>query len=82
MQELVLRHLDAVQAARLSSSGTQQQPLQAWEQRLHEFDDAQYLCVIRGAGERAFSAGSDLKAIAQAGRLTARAIVMRLPSRR
>ncbi len=31
-------------------------------------DDDQYLCVLRGAGERAFSAGSDLKAIAQAGR--------------
>lgn len=29
-------------------------------------DDEQYLCVIAGAGERAFSAGSDLKAIAQA----------------
>ena len=28
--------------------------------------DEQYLCVIAGAGERAFSAGSDLKAIAQA----------------
>ena len=26
--------------------------------------DSQYLCVIRGAGERAFCAGSDLKAIA------------------
>jgi crotonobetainyl-CoA hydratase len=31
-------------------------------------DDAQYLCVIAGAGERAFSAGSDLKAIAKAGK--------------
>jgi enoyl-CoA hydratase/carnithine racemase len=31
-------------------------------------DDGQYLCVIAGAGERAFSAGSDLKAIAQAGK--------------
>lgn len=31
-------------------------------------DDDQYLCVLAGAGERAFSAGSDLKAIARAGR--------------
>jgi enoyl-CoA hydratase/carnithine racemase len=31
-------------------------------------DDAQYLCVVAGAGERAFSAGSDLKSIAQRGR--------------
>ena len=30
-------------------------------------DDDQYLGVIRGAGDRAFSAGSDLKAIAEAG---------------
>ncbi len=27
-------------------------------------DDDQYICVVRGAGERAFCAGSDLKAIA------------------
>lgn len=31
-------------------------------------DDEQYLCVLAGAGERAFSAGSDLKAIARAGK--------------
>lgn len=31
-------------------------------------DDSQYLCVIAGTGERAFSAGSDLKAIAKAGK--------------
>ena len=31
-------------------------------------DDQQYLCVISGAGEKAFCAGSDLKAIASAGR--------------
>lgn len=31
-------------------------------------DDNQFLCVIRGAGERAFCAGSDLKAIAGAGK--------------
>ena len=31
-------------------------------------DDSQYLAVISGAGERAFSAGSDLKAIAAAGK--------------
>ncbi|MAP11803.1 MAG: enoyl-CoA hydratase [Gammaproteobacteria bacterium] len=31
-------------------------------------DDEQYLAVVSGAGERAFSAGSDLKAIAQAGK--------------
>ncbi|MGE3771313.1 MAG: enoyl-CoA hydratase-related protein [Gammaproteobacteria bacterium] len=31
-------------------------------------DDTQYLCVLAGAGERAFSAGSDLKSIARAGR--------------
>jgi crotonobetainyl-CoA hydratase len=31
-------------------------------------DSSQYLAVIRGAGERAFSAGSDLKAIAAGGR--------------
>ena len=31
-------------------------------------DDQQYLGVVRGAGERAFSAGSDLKSIAQRGR--------------
>lgn len=31
-------------------------------------DDDQYLCVIAGAGERAFSAGSDLKAIAKQGK--------------
>ncbi|TDJ65536.1 MAG: enoyl-CoA hydratase [Proteobacteria bacterium] len=31
-------------------------------------DDDQYICVISGAGERAFSAGSDLKAIAKAGK--------------
>jgi len=31
-------------------------------------DDDQYLGVLAGAGERAFSAGSDLKAIAQAGK--------------
>ena len=30
-------------------------------------DDEQFLCVIRGAGERAFCAGSDLKSIAFAG---------------
>lgn len=31
-------------------------------------DDTQYVCVVGGAGERAFSAGSDLKAIAKAGK--------------
>ena len=31
-------------------------------------DNEQYLAVVSGAGERAFSAGSDLKAIAQAGK--------------
>ncbi len=31
-------------------------------------DDTQYLCVLAGAGGRAFSAGSDLKSIAKAGR--------------
>ena len=31
-------------------------------------DDNQYLCVITGAGDRAFSAGSDLKAIATQGK--------------
>ena len=31
-------------------------------------DDDQHLCVVAGAGERAFSAGSDLKAIAKAGK--------------
>ncbi|MGR8948354.1 MAG: enoyl-CoA hydratase-related protein [Gammaproteobacteria bacterium] len=31
-------------------------------------DDNQYLAVVRGAGSRAFSAGSDLKAIARAGK--------------
>ena len=31
-------------------------------------DDTQYLGVVAGAGERAFSAGSDLKAIARAGK--------------
>lgn len=31
-------------------------------------DDEQYIAVIRGAGGRAFSAGSDLKAIAKAGK--------------
>jgi len=31
-------------------------------------DDAQYLCVLTGAGERAFSAGSDLKSIAKRGK--------------
>ncbi len=31
-------------------------------------DDTQYLAVIRGAGERAFSAGSDLKSIAKRGK--------------
>jgi len=30
-------------------------------------DDAQYLCVVAGAGERAFCAGSDLKSIARRG---------------
>ena len=30
-------------------------------------NDEQWICVVRGAGERAFSAGSDLKAIAKAG---------------
>ncbi len=30
-------------------------------------DDDQYLCVIRGAGDRAFCAGSDLKSIAERG---------------
>ena len=30
-------------------------------------DDEQWICIIKGAGERAFSAGSDLKAIAKAG---------------
>lgn len=30
-------------------------------------DDEQFLCVVRGAGERAFCAGSDLKAIAKEG---------------
>ncbi len=39
----------------------------------HVFDryaaeDDQHLCVVTGAGERAFSAGSDLKAIAKAGK--------------
>ena len=52
--------------------------LNAIDQRMHDelqaafdafaADDAQYLCVLTGAGERAFSAGSDLKAIAKAGR--------------
>jgi crotonobetainyl-CoA hydratase len=32
--------------------------------------DDQYLCVIDGAGERAFCAGSDLKAIAEGGRVS------------
>lgn len=41
----------------------------------HAFDrfasnDDQYVCVISGAGERAFCAGSDLKAIAAGGRPT------------
>lgn len=31
-------------------------------------DDEQYIAVVRGAGQRAFSAGSDLKAIAAAGK--------------
>jgi enoyl-CoA hydratase/carnithine racemase len=31
-------------------------------------DDDQYLCVIAGTGERAFSAGSDLKSIAKRGK--------------
>jgi enoyl-CoA hydratase/carnithine racemase len=31
-------------------------------------DDAQYLCVVQGAGGRAFSAGSDLKSIAKLGK--------------
>lgn len=31
-------------------------------------DDDQYLCVIAGAGERAFCAGSDLKSMAERGR--------------
>lgn len=31
-------------------------------------DDAQYLAIVDGAGERAFSAGSDLKSIARRGR--------------
>lgn len=31
-------------------------------------DDQQYIAVVRGTGERAFSAGSDLKAIAAAGK--------------
>lgn len=30
-------------------------------------DDGQWLCVVAGAGERAFSAGSDLKSIASSG---------------
>ena len=33
-------------------------------------DDTQYICVITGAGERAFCAGSDLKAMAAGGRAT------------
>lgn len=31
-------------------------------------DDEQYLCVVAGAGERAFCAGSDLKSMAERGR--------------
>ena len=52
--------------------------LNAINQQMHEelqraFDDfaadeQQYIAVVRGAGERAFSAGSDLKAIAAAGK--------------
>lgn len=52
--------------------------MNAIDQRMHDelehafdrfaSDEAQRLCVLRGAGERAFSAGSDLKAIARAGR--------------
>jgi enoyl-CoA hydratase/carnithine racemase len=52
--------------------------LNAIDQRMHDelerafddfaADDSQYLCVLAGAGGRAFSAGSDLKAIARAGR--------------
>ena len=40
------------------------------QQTLDQFagDDNQYLCVIAGAGERAFSAGSDLKSIAKRGK--------------
>ena len=40
------------------------------EQAFNDFarDDAQYLCVIDGAGDKAFCAGSDLKAIADQGR--------------
>ena len=34
----------------------------------YSHDDDQYLCVIAGAGDRAFSAGSDLKAIAKQGK--------------
>lgn len=33
-------------------------------------DDSQYICVITGAGDRAFCAGSDLKAMAAGGRTT------------
>ncbi|MSR15543.1 MAG: enoyl-CoA hydratase [Gammaproteobacteria bacterium] len=33
-----------------------------------QVDEQQYLCVVKGAGERAFSAGSDLKSIAKAGK--------------
>ena len=52
--------------------------LNAINQQMHEelqrafdgfaADDEQYLCVLAGAGERAFSAGSDLKAMAKAGK--------------
>lgn len=52
--------------------------MNAIDQRMHDelqhvfdrfaADPDLYLCVIKGAGERAFSAGSDLKAIARAGR--------------
>jgi len=51
--------------------------LNAIDQRMHDeleqaFDafaaaEDQYLCVVRGAGERAFCAGSDLKSIARSG---------------
>ena len=61
--EILLNRPDQLNAITPQMHGELQQAFDAFAR-----DDDAYLCVVRGAGDRAFCAGSDLKAIAFDGR--------------